>query len=138
MRKLFWLPLLFLAAAALSAPQVQVIPPNPTEGQIVQLDFVNCGATVTRTGNAFRVVMFASCIGVFPPTPATLGRLAPGTYTYQIFYADQQLYASGSFVVAPSIPALSPWSLAFAGVLLAIVGVAMIAIVGVAMIARRT
>jgi len=124
MRKLLWLPLLFGLIFPLYATQVvQVTPPNPTASDVVALLVSVCGGIqVTRIGNEFRLDVSGGCVAVpQPPATVTLGLLPPGIYTYAV-YQTNQVIAGGSFIVAPSVPALSQWMLLAVAVLLSVVG----------------
>ena len=123
----YHLPLLALAilisAATATAQVFQVVPPNPTTSDQVILHS-NSGfssATVTQTGNHFRVDVI-DC-GVLCPGPfnVSLGTLPAGMYTYDIF-VDGILEESGTFVVTqalPIVPTLSEYALLTLAVLLA-------------------
>ena len=117
--------LLFLLFAAVAAQaQITVAPANPTASDVVQLLLVpQCAPPiVTRTGNAFRIDGGQCYFEPITP-PITLGQLPAGTYTYAVYLGEQNLVASGSFVVAPAIPTLSPWALLALGLLLSVAGV---------------
>jgi hypothetical protein len=128
MRAMFLLPLVLLFAAPLHAAlSVQVAPPSPTGVDEVKLlldagsDCVP-GIFVTPTHNAFRLDLVGGCVPIpQPPSPVTLGRLAPGTYAY-VVYKWGELAASGSFIVAPPAPTLSRWALLALGALLPAIG----------------
>jgi hypothetical protein len=107
---LAFLVLFLLGASQVSADIVQVIPANPTTADSVTLFVQSCGIlNVTRIGNLFQIHINL-CPFEPPVFPAPLGILPPGTYLYEIYEGPgtTTLVASGSFVVVPSVPALSP------------------------------
>ena|SRR5436309_4892276 len=88
---------------------VQVIPANPTTADSVTIVPLGCGTlSVTRIGNLFQIHL-NGC--PFEPivNPVPLGILPAGSYQYEIYNGPDttNLYGTGSFVVAPSVPALS-------------------------------
>ena len=111
---------LVLFAFAAAAQTAEVIPPNPTAADEVFLRVSGgfFGATVTRTGNHFRLDLLP-CASLCPGVDVSLGVLPAGTYTYELFTPEfpppPGPAASGAFVVAPAAlnaPTLSPAALA--------------------------
>lgn len=120
----------FLASSvAAQTVQVQVVPPNPTVSDEVFLRFEAAsqwiGGSLTRTGNHLRLDLAGCPILCYPVLDISLGQLAPGTYTYEI-YSGSNLVASGQFQVVHIISLLSPAALAILGALLGLAGVWML------------
>jgi hypothetical protein len=112
MRKLTWsLLALFTIGAVGAAAQatVQTIPTPPTDAGVTLRvsGLVVLGYTVTRTGNSFSLQPIACPITCNSSFDVVLGPLPPGTYTFNIPDSSIGLGGSGSFVVVPSVPAIS-------------------------------
>ena len=115
------------AVTAVAQTTVQVIPANPTSNDNVILRMSPAagffGATVTQSGNHFRVDFTACPIICVPFTDIPLGVLPPGTYTFELFDSSGTSMATGSFsVAAVNAPSLSTIALFVLGGLLAVIG----------------
>jgi hypothetical protein len=102
---------LFTVAAFGAAAQatVQTIPTPPTDAGVTLRvsGLVVLGYTVTRTGNNFSLQPIPCPITCNSSFDVVLGPLLPGTYTFNIPNSPAGLGASGSFIVVPSVPAVS-------------------------------
>lgn len=108
--------LFLLAAVRLSADTASVVPANPTPVDpvtlMIQSNSYCIVQGVTQIGNLFQIH-----VGLCPFEPPVinvpLGNLPAGTYQYEVYAGagTANLLVSGSFVVVPSVPTLSPFAL---------------------------
>jgi hypothetical protein len=119
MRKKAWLASIcfsLLATVAVSADTVFVVPANPTPVDpvmlLIQSNSYCIFESVTQTGNLFQIHV-GTCPFEPPSINVPLGNLPLGSYQYEVYAGPgtTNLLVSGSFVVVPSVPALSPAAL---------------------------
>ncbi len=133
------------ASAQTSWPPAQLSPVAPTAGDVIRATFTKpatCDAqtiSTVVTGTVVRTTVGGTCIIIDPPlfsgtAVADFGPLAPGTYTYEIYFAfdgPPELRSTQTFTVAafvPPVPALSSLSIVLLSVALCAAAVSLLRI----------
>ena len=101
---LFVAATIFLALPAAAQVDVDVVPASPTSSDEVVLRISPAsgwiGASVTRTGNHFRLDLQSCPILCVSTFDVSLGTLPGGTYTFEVFDGSDRV-APARFLVAP-------------------------------------